>query len=61
MQDVPPLSVRRSWQPAISVVVPAYNEAAGLNRFHHRLARALADIENWGRVGGDVAIPTPHR
>ena len=47
MQDVPPLSVRRSWQPAISVVVPAYNEAAGLNRFHHRLVRALADIENW--------------
>ena len=47
MQDVPPLSVRRSWQPAISVVVPAYNEAAGLDLFHHRLVRALADIENW--------------
>ena len=47
MQDVPPLSVRRSWQPAVSVVVPAYNEAAGLDRFHHRLVRALAGVENW--------------
>ena len=47
MQDVPPLSVRRSWQPAVSVVVPAYNEAAGLDIFHRRLLRALADIETW--------------
>jgi polyisoprenyl-phosphate glycosyltransferase len=47
MQDVPPLSVRRSWQPAVSVVVPAYNEAAGLSRFHHCLAHALAGVENW--------------
>ena len=36
MQDVPPLSLRRSWRPMLSVVVPAYNEAAGLDRFHRR-------------------------
>jgi cellulose synthase/poly-beta-1,6-N-acetylglucosamine synthase-like glycosyltransferase len=47
MQDVPPLSVRRAWQPAVSVVVPAYNEAAGLSRFHHRLVHSLAGVENW--------------
>jgi glycosyltransferase involved in cell wall biosynthesis len=47
MQDAPPLSLRRSWQPVISVVVPAFNEAAGLNRFHHRLTHALADVESW--------------
>src|ERR1700760_3132746 len=47
MQDVPPLSVRRSWQPTISVVVPAFNEGAGLSRFHLRLVHALADVENW--------------
>jgi glycosyltransferase involved in cell wall biosynthesis len=47
MQDVPPLSVRRSWRPALSVVVPAYNEAAGLERFNQRLLRALADLGSW--------------
>lgn len=38
---------KRSWQPAISVVVPAYNEAAGLMMFHGRLMRALSDLPNW--------------
>jgi glycosyltransferase involved in cell wall biosynthesis len=47
MQDVSPLSVRRSWQPAISVVVPAYNEADGLDMFHRRLLPALAGLESW--------------
>ena len=47
MQEVSPLSVRRSWQPAISVVVPAYNEAAGLDIFHRRLLLALAGLESW--------------
>lgn len=47
MQDVFPLSVRRSWQPAISVVVPAFNEAAGLDMFHRRLVRALDALESW--------------
>jgi glycosyltransferase involved in cell wall biosynthesis len=47
MQDVSPLSARRSWQPAISVVVPAYNEALGLDMFHRRLSCAMADVENW--------------
>jgi glycosyltransferase involved in cell wall biosynthesis len=47
MQDVPPLSVRRSWRPALSVVVPAFNEAAGLERFHQRLVRALAGLGSW--------------
>jgi glycosyltransferase involved in cell wall biosynthesis len=31
----------------ISVVVPAFNEAACLERFHRRLAAALADRETW--------------
>jgi glycosyltransferase involved in cell wall biosynthesis len=47
MQDVFPPPVRRSWQPAISVVVPAYNEAPGLDMFHRRLVLALAGVENW--------------
>jgi polyisoprenyl-phosphate glycosyltransferase len=47
MQDVPPLSVRRSWRPALSVVVPAFNEAAGLERFHQRLMRVLTELGSW--------------
>jgi glycosyltransferase involved in cell wall biosynthesis len=47
MQDVPPLSVQRSWRPALSVVVPAFNEAAGLERFHRRLLRALTGLGTW--------------
>jgi polyisoprenyl-phosphate glycosyltransferase len=47
MQDVSPLCLRRSWQPTVSVVVPAYNEAAVLECFHQRLARALVDIKSW--------------
>jgi glycosyltransferase involved in cell wall biosynthesis len=47
MQDVFPQSARRSWQPTISVVVPAYNEAGGLDIFHRRLLRALAGLESW--------------
>jgi polyisoprenyl-phosphate glycosyltransferase len=47
MQDVPPLSVRRSWRPALSVVVPAYNEETGLDRFHHRLVAALNGLDSW--------------
>jgi glycosyltransferase involved in cell wall biosynthesis len=31
----------------ISVVVPAYNEAAGLDNFHRRLVSALAGLESW--------------
>src|SRR3954465_239558 len=52
MQDVPPLSVRGSWRPALSVVVPAYNEASGLEGFHRRLVSALSALESW--EGGDV-------
>jgi glycosyltransferase involved in cell wall biosynthesis len=47
MQDVFPHSVRRSWQPTISVVVPAFNEVSGLDVFHGRLVRALAGLEGW--------------
>jgi polyisoprenyl-phosphate glycosyltransferase len=47
MQDVPPPSVRRSWRPALSVVVPAYNEAQGLGRFHQRLVAALCGLGSW--------------
>ncbi len=47
MHTVFPHAVRRASQPAISIVVPAYNEAAGLDAFHLRLAGALADLESW--------------
>jgi glycosyltransferase involved in cell wall biosynthesis len=47
MQQVFPHAMRRSWQPTISVVVPAYNEAAGLDNFHRRLVSALAGLESW--------------
>ncbi len=47
MQDVPLLSVRRSWRPALSVVVPAFNEAAGLEHFHRRLVRSLTGLGSW--------------
>jgi glycosyltransferase involved in cell wall biosynthesis len=47
MQDVSPISVRRSWQPTISVVVPAFNEAPGLEIFHHRLLQAMTEVEKW--------------
>jgi glycosyltransferase involved in cell wall biosynthesis len=47
MQEAFPHAVRRSWQPTISVVVPAYNEAAGLDNFHCRLVPALAGLHSW--------------
>ncbi|MDB5398550.1 MAG: Polyprenyl-phosphate beta-D-glucosyltransferase [Rhodopila sp.] len=47
MQEAFPHSVRRSWQPTISVVVPAYNEASALDLFHGRLLHALAGLESW--------------
>ena len=47
MQEVFPHSVRRSWQPTISVVVPAFDEASVLAIFHHRLLCALAGVERW--------------
>src|SRR5579871_2238568 len=47
MQDAFAQSVRRFWQPTISVVVPAYNEASALDGFHQRLLRALATSESW--------------
>ena len=47
MLEVTPLSVRRSWRPMISVVVPAFNEAAGLENFHRRLLRTLVQLESW--------------
>jgi glycosyltransferase involved in cell wall biosynthesis len=47
MQDVFPHSARRPWQPTISVVVPVFNEAAGLNIFHGRLLLALAGLTSW--------------
>jgi glycosyltransferase involved in cell wall biosynthesis len=47
MLDLSALPGRHSWRPTISIVVPACNEAAGLERFHHRLSAALADSEAW--------------
>ncbi len=47
MLELSPLPVRRAWCPTISVVVPAYNEAAGLSLFHQRLLGALAKLESW--------------
>jgi glycosyltransferase involved in cell wall biosynthesis len=41
-QPAPPF-----WQPVISVVVPACNEAAGLEAFHRRLTAALKTQDSW--------------
>jgi cellulose synthase/poly-beta-1,6-N-acetylglucosamine synthase-like glycosyltransferase len=48
--DISSQPERRFWLPVISVVVPAFNETAGLQRFHQRLAAALADQESWNVV-----------
>jgi cellulose synthase/poly-beta-1,6-N-acetylglucosamine synthase-like glycosyltransferase len=50
MLDISSQPERRFWLPVISVVVPAFNETAGLQRFHQRLAAALADQESWNVV-----------
>lgn len=47
MQEAFTHSVQPSWQPAISVIVPAYNEEQGLDRFHQRPLRPLAGEQNW--------------
>ncbi|WP_428486038.1 glycosyltransferase family 2 protein [Rhodopila sp.] len=47
MLDISLLALRRPWQPTISVVVPAYNEADGLVRFHQRLEHAMAGLGHW--------------
>lgn len=47
MLDAAPLHLRRSWHPTITVVVPAFNEAAVLPRFHERLQAALAPVGTW--------------
>ncbi|HEY4045033.1 MAG TPA: glycosyltransferase, partial [Rhodopila sp.] len=47
MQDVRPLPIRRSLAAGLSVVVPAFNEASGLDRFHQRLLRALDGLGTW--------------
>jgi len=63
MLDLSASSGRRFRQPTISVVVPAFNQAAGLDRFHRRLAAALADSETWeviyiddGSTDGTLAV-----
>ncbi len=63
MLDLSALPGRQFRQPTISVVVPAYNEAAGLDRFHQRLAATLADSETWeviyiddGSTDGTLAV-----
>jgi glycosyltransferase involved in cell wall biosynthesis len=63
MPDMIPLPERPFWQPGLSVVVPAFNEAAGLDRFHQRLAAALASVESWeviyvddGSTDGTLAV-----
>jgi glycosyltransferase involved in cell wall biosynthesis len=47
MLEVSPEYLRRQWQPTVSVVVPAYNEAAGLAAFHDRLLHAMAEVASW--------------
>ncbi len=47
MLDNSPLAVRRAWQPTTTVVVPAFNEAAGLELFHQRLVQAMCELGAW--------------
>jgi glycosyltransferase involved in cell wall biosynthesis len=47
MLDVSPITVWPSSHPTVSVVVPAYNEAAGLELFHQRLVRAMCELGSW--------------
>ncbi len=37
-------------RPTFSVVVPAFNEAEGLTRFHQRLAAAMAPLGSWEAI-----------
>jgi hypothetical protein len=46
MPEMFPLTERPFRQPTLSVVVPAFNEAAGPGRFHLGLAAALAEINS---------------
>jgi polyisoprenyl-phosphate glycosyltransferase len=46
LDNVPPTG-RLSGLPTVSVVVPAFNEAAGLTLFHHRLTQAMAGLARW--------------
>jgi glycosyltransferase involved in cell wall biosynthesis len=50
MLEVSPLPDRHPQRPAVSVVVPAYNEAGCLAAFHTRLQRAMADVESWEAI-----------
>ncbi len=47
MPDITPLAMHRSLVPTVSVIVPAYNEAAGLELFHQRLVRAMGGLGSW--------------
>lgn len=49
MLEISPDYVRRP-VPAVSVVVPAYNEASGLHAFHARLIHAMSDVASWEAV-----------
>jgi hypothetical protein len=46
MPEMFPLPERPFRQPTRSVVVPAFNQAAGPGRFHLGLAAALAEIDS---------------
>jgi len=47
MLDISSDPGRRSRVPAVSVVVPAFNEAAGLSAFHARLVHAMSEVPGW--------------
>ncbi len=47
MPDISPLAMHQVLLPTISVVVPAFNEAAGLELFHRRLVRAMCSLGSW--------------
>jgi len=51
--------------PAFSVVVPAYNEAAGIGEFHRRLARVMNCLGAWEVIyvndgSNDATLPRLH-
>ena len=61
MLDVLTPNFFREHRPDLSVVVPAFNEAEGLERFHQRLAAAMEPLGSWEVLYVDDGSSDPTR